>query len=92
MLRAALLAQIDAARVTGPSCTCGCAPLALAVDRASAPPDETKVSAAVDELLTSKPQLAATRPAGDAGQGVRSETQTMVSLPTYFVRERDNRH
>lgn len=37
-LRAALLAQVDATAVAGPSCDCGCASLALTVDRAAAPP------------------------------------------------------
>lgn len=37
-LRAALLAQVDAAQVTGPSCTCGCASVGLVVERADAPP------------------------------------------------------
>ncbi len=37
-LRASLLAQVEVARVTGPSCTCGCASVGLAVDRADAPP------------------------------------------------------
>lgn len=43
-------------------------------------PDETKVLAAVDELLTRKPHLAATRPVGDVGQGARGETAGMMSL------------
>ena len=43
-LRAALLAQVDAAQVTGPSCPCGCASIGLVVARAEAPP------AAVAEL------------------------------------------
>lgn len=37
-LRASLLAQVEAAQVTGPSCICGCASVGLAVDRADAPP------------------------------------------------------
>lgn len=37
-LRDALLAQVDAAQVTGPSCTCGCASVGLTVDRGEAPP------------------------------------------------------
>lgn len=37
-VRAALLAQVDAAQVIGPSCPCGCASLAVAVDRSAAPP------------------------------------------------------
>ena len=36
--RAALLSQLDAAQVTGPSCTCGCASVGLYVDRAATPP------------------------------------------------------
>lgn len=36
-LQAALLAQVEAAQVTGPSCPCGCASLGLLVDRAAAP-------------------------------------------------------
>lgn len=36
--QAALLAQVDAAQVTGPSCTCGCASIGLSVDRAAALP------------------------------------------------------
>ncbi len=43
-------------------------------------PDRAKVLAAVDELLTRKPHLAATRPVGDVGQGVRGDTTPMVSL------------
>ncbi len=37
-LRAALLAQVEHAQVTGPSCTCGCASVGLEVDRGAAPP------------------------------------------------------
>jgi hypothetical protein len=37
-LRAALLAQVAAAQVTGPSCTCGCASVGLVVQRDDAPP------------------------------------------------------
>ena len=37
-LRAALLAQVEAAQVTGPSCTCGCASVGLDVDRLAALP------------------------------------------------------
>ena len=40
LLRAALLAQVDAAQVTGPSCTCGCASVGLDVDRTAALPAE----------------------------------------------------
>ena len=36
-LRAALLAQVEVAQVTGLSCTCGCASVGLAVDPADAP-------------------------------------------------------
>ncbi len=43
-------------------------------------PDRDKVLAAVDELLTRKPHLAATRPVGDVGQGARGEVAPMVSL------------
>ncbi len=43
-------------------------------------PDRDKVLAAVDELLTRKPHLAATRPVGDVGQGARGEAAPMVSL------------
>jgi hypothetical protein len=43
-------------------------------------PDEAKVLAAVDELLTRKPHLASTRVAGDVGQGARGEAEPMVSL------------
>ncbi len=43
-------------------------------------PDRDKVLAAVDELLTRKPHLAATRPVGDVGQGVRGDITPMVSL------------
>lgn len=43
-------------------------------------PDREKVLAAVDELLTRKPHLAATRPVGDVGQGARGEAAGMVSL------------
>ncbi len=43
-------------------------------------PDRDKVLAAVDELLARKPHLAATRPVGDVGQGVRGDTTPMVSL------------
>ena len=35
--------------------------------------DETKVQAAVDELVKRKPHLAARRPRGDVGQGARPE-------------------
>lgn len=34
-------------------------------------PDEAKVRAAVDDMLTRKPHLASRRPAGDVGQGAR---------------------
>lgn len=34
-------------------------------------PDQTKVTAAVDELLERKPHLASRRPTGDVGQGAR---------------------
>ncbi len=43
-------------------------------------PDRDKVLAAVDELLTRKPHLAATRPVGNVGQGARGEAAQMVSL------------
>lgn len=43
-------------------------------------PDEAKVLAAVDELLTRKPHLASTRVAGDVGQGARGDAVEMVSL------------
>ncbi len=43
-------------------------------------PDRDKVLSAVDELLTRKPHLAATRPVGDVGQGVRGDTTPAVSL------------
>lgn len=41
--------------------------------------DESALSAAIDDLLASKPHLASRRPRGDVGQGARAETQT-VSL------------
>ena len=37
-LLAALLAQVEAAQVTGPSCTCGCASVGVTVNPADAPP------------------------------------------------------
>lgn len=43
-------------------------------------PDAEKVTAAVAELLERKPHLAATRPVGDVGQGVRGDAAPMVSL------------
>lgn len=43
-------------------------------------PDRAKVVAAVDELVTRKPHLRSTRPAGNVGQGARSETTAPISL------------
>ncbi len=43
-------------------------------------PERTKVVAAVDELLTRKPHLAAVRPSGNVGQGARGTEGHMVSL------------
>lgn len=57
-LRAALLAQVQAARVTGPSCACGCASVGLTVDRDDAPP----------ALLS---ELSADAVEGDCGVGFR---------------------
>jgi hypothetical protein len=39
--------------------------------------DETKVRAAVDDLINRKPHLAARRPTGDVGLGARAETSEM---------------
>lgn len=57
-LRAALLSQVDAAKVTGPSCTCGCASVGLAVERADAPP-------------ASLPEMSADAVDGDYAAGFR---------------------
>jgi hypothetical protein len=43
-------------------------------------PDAEKVTAAVADLLERKPHLAATRPVGDVGQGVRGDIEAMPSL------------
>lgn len=43
-------------------------------------PDAGKMVAAIDELLTAKPHLAARRPVGDVGQGHRGGTGEGVSL------------
>lgn len=57
-VRNALLAQVDAAQVTGPSCTCGCASVGLVVDPTAAP------AAAVSEFSADAVE-------GDYGAGFR---------------------
>lgn len=48
--------------------------------------DETALTAAVDDLLTKKPHLAARKVAGDVGQGARGGTSQMSLLD--FARQR----